>query len=212
MALIEHLEKLRHLHKLSQYRSINEAAEIMGISQAGLSKSISVLEDHLGVQLFVRSNQGLALTKEGDLVLRAAKVIITEAEAVEARLRSLKAASIPKTLRIGMYDSIAVYFFKDLTTYLNTIYSGLQIELTVDTSDSLASRIRSGDVDLAIGVNLGTKKRPGDEFFRLFVDDYSFYVSPIIESSFADFPFVAFGSPQASQASIAAASFGAYRG
>jgi DNA-binding transcriptional LysR family regulator len=190
VSLVEHLEKLRHFYKLSQHRSINEAAEIMGLSQAGLSKSISALENILETPLFIRSNQGLTLTKEGDLVLCAAKAILMEAETVETQLRSLKAASIPKTLRIGMYDSIAVYFFSDLISYLNTIYRGLSIELTVDTSLNLANLIQSGAVDLAIGVNLEKKKKSGDEFFLLFEDDYSFYVSPKIESSFAKMPLI----------------------
>ncbi len=190
MALIEHLEKLRHFYKLSQHRSINEAAELMGISQAGLSKSIAALEEILETQLFTRSNQGLTLTKEGDLVLRATKTIITEAETVETELRSLKAASIPKTLHIGMYDSIAVYFFGELKSYLNTIYRGLNIELTVDASGQLANLIHSREVDLAIGVNLETKKKVGDEFFLLFEDDYSFYVSPKIENYYTKAPLI----------------------
>ena len=182
MALAEHLEKLRHFHKLSQHKSINEAAERMGISQAGLSKSISSLEDVLGIRLFSRSNQGLTLTKEGALVLRSAKTILAEAASVETQLRSLRAATIPGTLRIGMYDSIAVYFFGDLISFLNEIYRHLSITLTVDTSENLARLVRSGEVDLAIGVNLNGKAKSGDEFFLLFEDDYSFYASPRLES------------------------------
>lgn len=189
MALMEHLEKLRHFYKLSQYRSINEAAELMGISQAGLSKSISALEAALDIPLFSRSNQGLTLTKEGELVLKSTKSIIEEAEMVERQLRSLKAASIPKILRIGMYDSIAVYFFSDLATYLNNIYQGLRIELVVDSSANLANRIQGGELDLTIGVNL-EKKRKGAEFFLLFEDDFSFYISSRAEKGPQGMPFI----------------------
>ena len=182
MALVEHLEKLRHFHKISQFRSINETAAATGLSQAGLSKSLAALEGILGVTLFVRSNSGLTLTKEGDLALRAAKSIISEAEGLESRLSAFKATVIPTTLRVGMYDSIAVYFFEELSSYLNIIYQGLKIELIVDTSGALASLLKRGDVELIIGVNLEGKKRQGDEFFFLFEDSYSFYLSTKIEN------------------------------
>lgn len=190
MALVEHLEKLRHFHKVSQFRSISEAAEATGISQAGLSKSIGALESVLGTALFTRSNQGLTLTKEGEMTLQASKKIISEASVLEANLRSLKTAIIPKKLKIGMYDSIAVYFFGDLVAYLNAIYQSVEIELTVDTSSNLSEAVKSGEVDLAIGVNLQGKKSGGNEFFLLFEDYYSFYVSQKIESSETALPLI----------------------
>ena len=93
MAIIEHLEKLRHFHKLAQYNSINEAAKNTGFSQAGLSKSLSHLEKELGCKLFNRSRDGLTLTREGAAVLEFTKKIFTEASALESQLRSLNASS-----------------------------------------------------------------------------------------------------------------------
>jgi DNA-binding transcriptional LysR family regulator len=190
LALIEHLEKLRHFHKLTQYRSISETAEATGISQAGLSKSIASLEDVLGSKLFLRTNQGLVLTNEGELALRATVKILGEASTLEANLRSLKAAKFPKKLKIGMYDSIAIYFFGDLINYLNAIYKTIEIELLVDTSTSLSQAVRDETVDLAIGVNLQRRKTKGAEFFLLFEDDYSFYVSPKVEALAATLPLI----------------------
>lgn len=118
MALVEHLEKLRHLLKISQFNSINEAAANTGFSQAGLSKSLILLEQELGCKLFNRSREGLVLTPEGSEVLLSAKKIVAEANDVENRLRSIKAISTPRTIRVGMYDSIIVYFGIELQKYL----------------------------------------------------------------------------------------------
>lgn len=178
MSLIEHLEKLRHFYKVSQHRSISEAAELSGFSQAGLSKSISALEQVLGKPLFLRTGQGLVLTKEGELTLAVTKTILSEANTLEISLRSLHATKIPEKLKIGMYDSIAVYFFSDLISYLKALYKGVKIELLVDTSSNLSTAIKDGTVDLCIGVNLNSTSPPKSEFFMLFEDNYSFYVSP----------------------------------
>lgn len=186
--LIEHLEKLRHFQRATQYRSISEAAEASGISQAGLSKSIAALESVLETQLFIRSPQGLILTKEGELALQVTKKILGEASSLEANLRSLKASKTPSRLRIGMYDSIAVYFFSDLAAYLSSVYQNLSIQLLVDTSTSLANAVKSGEIDMAIGVNLESKKNAKQDFFLLFEDQYSFYASAKKDGSKVDLP------------------------
>lgn len=177
MSLAEHLEKIRYFHRLSNYRSLREGAAAMGISQAGLSKSIAALEDVLGVRLFVRSRDGLVLTKEGREVLVSSSKILGETAALETRLRSLSVASAPSVLRIGMYDSIAVYFFSELKAYLGTLYPQVDLQMTVDTSSALSSLVMNGELDLAIGVNLDRNLNTSVEFFTLFDDHYSFYVS-----------------------------------
>lgn len=179
MVLIEHLEKLRHFLKLSSYKSINEAAQAMAMSQAGLSKSISTLEFVLGTQLFHRSQQGIILTKEGEILLRSARTIMKEANQAEAQLRSPQAISVPQSMRIGMYDSIAIYFFSELFNYLNSAYPSLKIELTVDKSESLYEQVKSEKLDFAIGV-FRQKGDKGTVERMLIEDRYAFFAAPSI--------------------------------
>jgi len=188
MAVAEHLEKLRYFQKLCNYRSINEGSKAMGLSQAGLSKSIASLEVALGTQLFIRSSGGLYLTKEGELVLRTAERVLDEAAALDANLRSLQAPTSPKQLRIGMYDSIAVYFFADLIQYIQTIYKKVEIQLVVDSSARLSEAVRQNQVDLSIGVNFSKKRNQAAEFFLLFEDYYSFFTSAKSETAEQDLP------------------------
>ncbi len=177
MSLIEHLEKLRHFYKVTNYRSINEGAQAMGLSQAGLSKSIANLEAVLDTQLFIRTNDGLVLTNEGQMVLVATKKILSEAAELESNLRSIKAICIPEKITVGMYDSIAVYFFDDLKSYLKVIYPRVELELVVSSSSTLALMTKAGDLDLEIGVNFNRELSAKVEFFLLFEDYYSFYQS-----------------------------------
>ncbi len=176
MALSEHLEKLRHFHKLVGYSSIREGSTAIGISQAGLSKSVAALEAVLDCQLFLRSREGLTLTKEGEEVFRTSQLILQEASAVEKRLRIKKISKTPARLHIGMYDSIAVYFFSELKGYLETLYPNVDLALTVDASGALQKSILENKLDLAIGVNLDRDKVNGT-YFKLFDDHYSFYMS-----------------------------------
>lgn len=190
MSLAEHLEKLRHFHNLTNYRSINEGAKGMGMSQAGLSKSIASLEAVLEVNLFIRSQDGLMLTKEGALLLATTKRILLEATDFEANLRALKATEVPNKFRIGMYDSIAVYFFPDLVDYLKSIYPSVELELVVDSSSKLSKLVQQKDIDLAVGVNLKGTKTAKTEYFPLFEDHFSFFMSPKVTESSNKLPLI----------------------
>ena len=188
MPLSEHLEKLRYFHRLTKYRSIREASLAIGVSQAGLSKSLSSLESVLEVQLFMRSREGLIITKEGQEVLASTEKILIESTRLESRLRSLRSSKSPSRLKIGMYDSIAVYFFSELKAYLEIFYPNVHLELTADTSSSLSNLVHRGDLDIVIGVNLDLDAKKTVEFFRLFDDYYSFYTSARHDGNIRDQP------------------------
>ena len=64
--------------------SFNKAAEELYISPPAVIKQINLLENSLGLTLFVRTHRGLKLTKEGQSLYKDAKYIVAYCkEAVE---------------------------------------------------------------------------------------------------------------------------------
>ncbi|MDC9604131.1 LysR family transcriptional regulator [Xenorhabdus griffiniae] len=51
---------------VAKNKSINKATKELFITQSPISRSLKKLECSLGVKLFVRKNQGLVLTEEGE--------------------------------------------------------------------------------------------------------------------------------------------------
>ena len=78
------LQQLRYF--LEVYRcnlNISEAAEILFTSQPGISKQIKLLEDELGVQLFVRHGKRIvAVTPPGQAVLEIAERIFRDVQSI----------------------------------------------------------------------------------------------------------------------------------
>jgi DNA-binding transcriptional LysR family regulator len=68
--------QLTHVVALADRRSYHRAAEVIGISQSALSKSIQGLEDHLGLVLFERSRRGVAPTDAGRLLVTRARELL----------------------------------------------------------------------------------------------------------------------------------------
>ena len=85
----------------AETRSFVAAGRILGISASGIGKSVSRLEENLGVRLFHRSTRSVTLTAEGEMFLERARRILAEFDAAEAELS--QASTVPKgRLRIGL--------------------------------------------------------------------------------------------------------------
>ena len=61
-------------------------ADEVGLTASGVSRTISRLEDRLGVKLLHRSTRRLVLTQEGETYLERARNILNEIDAAEAEV------------------------------------------------------------------------------------------------------------------------------
>ena len=82
--LFMRIEDLRYLLRVVDTGSINQAADACYITQQGLSRIINSLEKEMGVKLFHRSSNRMALTTVGQLVVSRAR----ELDAVYQRMLS----------------------------------------------------------------------------------------------------------------------------
>src|SRR5258705_10383913 len=76
------LKQLRFICEVSRHRlHLSHAAEMLFVSQPGVSRQIKALEEELGVVLFERKkNRILALTQPGKEILRFAEQALIETE------------------------------------------------------------------------------------------------------------------------------------
>ena len=70
------LWQLRYFVCAAEHLNFTKAAESLHISQSALSKKISDLENHFGVQLFLRGKQSLSLTMAGQVFLNESRSIL----------------------------------------------------------------------------------------------------------------------------------------
>ena len=87
-------EHLRALLKAAQLGSISKASRALHINQQQLSKTILALENDFGCKIFERSAKGIRPTAEGEDILATAERMLSELDALTARLAQ-KAAQTP---------------------------------------------------------------------------------------------------------------------
>lgn len=92
-----HLDTFVHI---ADRGSFSKAAEDLYISPNAIIKQINLLESHLGLQLFYRSNRGVVLTEVGELIYRDAKYMIRHSQKTMEQARALLSKG-DKIIRVG---------------------------------------------------------------------------------------------------------------
>lgn len=137
--------------------SFSRAAEAVLLTQSTVSQHISALEEAIGLALLDRTGQGVRPTRAGALLLKHARRVLTERDALQQALAGfggLRQAS----LTVGASTIPAGYLIPAILPRLTTEYPG--ITLTVQTGDSrtILARLLSDEVELAISGSRGGEK------------------------------------------------------
>ena len=125
-------ELYKVFYHVAKTLSFSDAAEALFISQSAVSQSIKTLEKRLNQQLFIRSTKKVALTKEGELLLKHVEPAINLITRGENQLCADPKSGVQ--LRIGASDTICRYY---LVPYLNNFhlkYPHIHIKVSNGTS------------------------------------------------------------------------------
>lgn len=144
---MESLSGIAFFVQAAETRSFSKAGRNLGVSSSAVGKSVSRLEERLGVRLFHRSTRSITLTAEGALFLERCRRILCEVEAAELELSETLQAPRGR-LRISL-PLVGMLVMPALTAFMHRYPA---IELDVDISDRLVDVIEEGfDVVMRTG-------------------------------------------------------------
>ena len=83
--IIMKLQQLRYVLEVSRHNlNVSEAADALYTSQPGISKQIRLLEEELGVQIFIRSGKRVvSVSQPGKEVLKLAERILRDVQNIK---------------------------------------------------------------------------------------------------------------------------------
>ena len=79
------LAQLRYVITVSQIGTLSEAAKRLYISQPSLTNAIKELEKELGITIFIRTNKGVILSRQGEEFLGYARQVIEQTNLIEEK-------------------------------------------------------------------------------------------------------------------------------
>lgn len=142
------LDYYRMFYETARFHSFSTAARHLYISQSAVSQCMSQLESDLGVQLFIRTRQGISLTNEGKLLflkVENAMNSIEQGERQLERLRHLESGEI--TIAAG--DTITTHFLLKYLEEYHALYPDIRIKMANSYSSEMISFVKEGKADLA---------------------------------------------------------------
>ncbi len=157
------LLQLRYFIAVAEEKNITHAAEKLYTSQPTVSRQIQMLETELGYSLFDRRTKQLELTEPGRILYEGM------AEALSHINLTLEAANIASQGKSGIL-SIAFqigyyceYMFFPLLEELKKSWPGLDIRCTKLSTSQQLDALKTGSVDIVIGIDFPHWKEAGYE-------------------------------------------------
>jgi len=129
--------------------SLTSAAGELGYTQSGLTHMMNSLEDELGLNILVRSKQGVSLTGAGQALLPELMVLSQAAEALESRAEQLRARSYT-TMRLGAYSSISRHWLPSILSSFQRISPDMEVSVTMSSIKDTYEAVKNGSLDCAI--------------------------------------------------------------
>lgn len=141
---------------------MTRAAEQLRMTQSALSKRVSALERELGVELLLRSRQGVRFTPEGEKVLAHCETASDALRRMRQGLDELK-GSVGGSLTVGVCISYAGYRLPGALAAYRAQYPNVKIDVITGYTKPLYRRLVDGALDLA--VLRGAHPWAGEEFW-----------------------------------------------
>lgn len=187
-----HIDSLNYFFQVANSKSISTVAKNAHISQSALSQQISKLENKLNVQLFNRTNKGVSLTSEGEILFKYAESILTSYDKMQEEL--LNSINKKKYVSIESVESIGLTILPMAISRLKKHFASYTINLnTIDCCSK--SNLLNNLCDIFICYSepektsgLTTKLIGSDEI--LLVADRKFSINSIKKEEIFDIPLI----------------------
>lgn len=149
-------ESYKIFYHVALNQSISKAADKLLISQPAVSYQIKVLEEQLGITLFVRTKKGVTLTDEGKILYSYISKGIENFINGENALTNLKNLDYG-IIRIGASTTVSKHVLMPYLKIFHKLYPNIEINITNNLTEELMRELRNGNLDILI-LNLPMKE------------------------------------------------------
>lgn len=145
------LQQLRYLCEVAnQGLNLSKAAEVLHTSQPGISKQIRLLENELGIDIFVRNGKRVVkVTPPGQAILKIAERMLRDAKNLKQVGQEFANEAIG-SLTIATTHTQARYALPAAIKHFTARYPKVRLILRQGNPTQIAELVTSGEADIAI--------------------------------------------------------------
>ncbi len=143
------LDRLRVFQAVAQAGSFTRAAEVVHLTQPGVSKHIKYMEEYFGVPLFDRLGRQVVLTQPGEILFEATQEVMALVEAAEQRIYDLTGLRAGR-LRLGANFPIGLYILPRILAAYRKNYPAVEVTLAISTSANIEAKVLANKLDVGL--------------------------------------------------------------
>jgi DNA-binding transcriptional LysR family regulator len=141
--------RLRQFIVVAREEHLTRAAEILGVPQPTLSRSIARLEAEMGVPLFTRPGRSIQLTRHGRILLEAAQRSVATLATAVHRIAG-EADPARGRVALGFLHTLGGDAVPRLLRDFRAQYPAVRFALAQDSGNALLARLREGEIDVCL--------------------------------------------------------------
>ena len=150
--------RIRHLEimlAVAEQGSLSKAAELLGVTQSGLSRALAEIEELVGGRVFERSPKGMVQTTLGATLLRHARSILSDFAKAETELRAIIRGNVG-TLTVGCFSMFSGWPLAQAVELYRSQYPKVVLAVETGTHEKLLTALDNGELDVLIGRHIPT--------------------------------------------------------
>ena len=143
------VESLKVYITVVEQRNFSRAAELLHLSQPGVSLHIRKLEKEFDIKLMHRSPKWVKLTEAGELLYVRAKEMVNLYESAKLDIARLQ-DDVSGSLQIGASFTIGEYVLPRLFSSFARQYPEVAMEVFIENSSQVVEAIRDNHIDFGL--------------------------------------------------------------
>ena len=143
------IKYLQTFIKVCELESFTAAADVLGMTQPGISKQIQKLEAVIGVALLERDANSVRFTEAGRQIYLLGKELVALWDKMNAVARE-RTGALSGRLRIGASTIPATHLLPPVLSLLHTRHPMIELSVTVRDSRDIVELIHQGAVDVGM--------------------------------------------------------------
>ena len=150
------LEQFRYIKEVALCRSISKAAKQLYLTQPTISNAIHNFEEEVGYKIFQRSNQGVALTDEGEKLMGSIDVILNEVESIKNS--NSTGDYITGDVYVDASPTICSTIMPQVIIACKQAYPGISVHVKESFTDKSITSLMAGLSNISITSFVGTEQ------------------------------------------------------
>ncbi|MEM7165776.1 MAG: LysR family transcriptional regulator [Planctomycetota bacterium] len=134
---------------VAEHQSLSEAAAALDISRSALSRSIRLLEQNVGVELFRRSGRTLSLNRRGEQFLESVRLAMRVVHEGFSQVRS----ETPTGKIVVSSSGPCLHLIEPVLSEVTLMWPDLDVEVCFCPPAETNAKLLRGEIDLALLTN-----------------------------------------------------------